>query len=131
MKNEKIILSTKNNLFDHVNLLRVQHINHIAAQDWTLDELDAFVAFVHDLAERYSGDKAIDQLYRDYLWYSNRYKETLKYISVEELEDPTNTWIDDEFLTCKLVAEDMAAELVLYSASDYVKNIYAKSETRA
>jgi len=124
MKN--VTLNTTNNLHNHVALLSVSAVNHIAAQDWTLDELSAFADFIRDIAALHGETRIAGDMYRDYKRYLHYYNEVVEASSLEELEDPKSTWIDDKFFLVKLAVEDMAAELVLYSASRcYFSDAYA------
>lgn len=124
MKN--ITLSTANNIHDHVMLLTVNAVNHIAAQDWTLDELEAFADFIRDIAALHGETRIAGEMYRDYKRYLHYYNEVVEVATMEELEDPDAAWIDDKFFLVKLAVEDMAAELVLYSASrHYFSDAYA------
>lgn len=124
MKN--VILNTANNIHNHVALLSCQAVNHIAAQDWTLDELEAFAEFVRDIAALHGETRIAGEMYRDYKRYLHYYNETIEVATLEELEDPDSTYIDDKFFLVKLAVEDMAAELVLYSASrHYFSDAYA------
>ena len=115
MKN--VVLNTTNNIHAHVKLLSCQSVNYIAAQDWTLDELEAFADFIRDIAALHGETRIAGEMYRDYKRYLHYYNEAVEVATLEELEDPTSTWLDDKFFLVKLAVEDMAAELVLYSAS--------------
>ena len=113
----KVILNTANNIHNHVALLTCSAVNYIAAQDWTLDELEAFADFIRDIAALHGETRIAGEMYRDYKRYLHYYNEAVEVATLEELEDPTSTWLDDKFFLVKLAVEDMAAELVLYSAS--------------
>jgi len=120
-------LSTHNNLHNHIALLSCTAVNHIAAQDWTSEELDAFANFVRDIAALHGETRIAGEMYRDYKRYLHYYNEAVEAASVEELEDPTSTYLDDKFFLVKLAVEDMAAELVLYSASrQYFSDVYSE-----
>ena len=118
-------LSTKNNLFAHVELLKIENVNDIASQDWTGDELEAFVEFLHYMATAYNENRALE-IYKDFVYKLNSYYNMVAMATLEELEDKEDTpWIDEAFHAAALAAEDMAAELVLYGNREYFKNIYA------
>jgi len=126
MKKNNVILNTADNVHAHVALLSVNAVNHIAAQDWTLDELEAFADFVRDMAALHGESRIAGEMYRDYKRYLHYYNETMEVATLEELEDPDSTYLDDKFFLVKLAVEDMAAELVLYSASrHYFSDAYA------
>ena len=119
-------LSTKNNLHDHTALLTCTAVNHIAAQDWTADELDAFANFVRDMAALHGETRIAGEMYRDYKRSLHYYNQAVEIATMEELEDPNSTYFDDKFFLVKLAVEDMAAELVLYSASrSYFSDAYS------
>lgn len=119
-------LSTKNNLHNHIALLSCQNVNHIAEQDWTTEELEAFADFVRDIAALHGQMRIAGEMYRDYKFYLARYSETVKFATLEELENPNSEYIDNQFFCVKLAVEDMAAELVLYSgAHEYFSDAYA------
>ena len=120
-------LSTKNNLHDHTALLSCAAVNHIAAQDWTADELDAFANFIRDMAALHGETRIAGEMYRDYKRYLHYYNEAVEIATMEELEDTNSTYFDDKFFLVKLAVEDMAAELVLYSASrQYFSDVYSE-----
>ena len=125
MKNAPVFATT-NNLHNHIALLSCQAVNYIAAQDWTADELEAFADFVRDIAALHGETRIAGEMYRDYKRYLHRYNEAVEVATLEELEDPSNTYLDNQFWVVKLAVEDMAAELVLYSASrQYFSDAYA------
>ncbi len=118
--------ATTNNIHNHIALLSCQAVNHIAAQDWTLDELEAFADFIRDMAALHGEIRIAGEMYRDYKWYLHCYNEAVEVATLEELEDPSNTYFDNKFWIVKLAVEDMAAELVLYSASrHYFSDAYS------
>ena len=110
-------LSTVNNIHNHIALLTCQAVNHIAEQDWTLDELEAFADFIRDMAALHGENRIAVGMYGDYKRYLYWYNEAMEVVTMEELEDAKSTYLDDKFFLVKLAVEDMAAELVLYSAS--------------
>lgn len=119
-------LATKNNLHNHVALLSCAAVNHIAEQDWTADELDAFADFIRDMAALHGETRIAGEMYRDYKRYLHYYNEAIEVATLEELENPACTYFDDKFYLVKLAVEDMAAELVLYSASrHYFSDTYS------
>lgn len=119
-------LSTHNNIHNHIAMLSCHAVNHIAEQNWTLDELEAFADFVRDMAALHGENRIAGEMYRDYKRYLHYYNETMEVASLDELEDPASTYLDDKFFLVKLAVEDMAAELVLYSASRcYFSDAYA------
>ena len=118
--------STHNNLHNHIALLSCNAVNHIAAQDWTLDELEAFADFVRNIAALHGETRIAGEMYRDYKRYLHHYNEAIEVATLDELEDPSNTYFDNQFWVVKLAVEDMAAELVLYSASrQYFSDAYS------
>jgi hypothetical protein len=119
-------ISTANNLHSHIAFLTCDMVNHIAEQDWTADELEAFADFIRDMAALHGESRIAGEMYRDYKRYLTHYNEIVGFSSLEELEDPESSWLDDSFFTVKLAVEDMAAELVLYSGSrQYFSDAYA------
>lgn len=118
-------MKTNQNLFNFVDMLKVSNdeINHIAAQDWTLDELTAFADFIRGLG-KWWGISKMEELYRDFCRKANNYSNTCAMVSVEELYDKETDWIDDLFLEAKIAAEDMAAELVLYSGIQFFSEVH-------
>lgn len=118
-------LSTKNNLFSHIELLKIENVNDIGSQDWTGDELEAFAEFLFHMATQYNENRVLE-IYRDFIYKLNNYYNLVAIATLAELEDKENTpWIDEAFHAAALAAEEMAAELVLYSNREYFKNIYA------
>ena len=118
--------ATTDNIHNHVMLLTCSAVNHIAAQDWTVEELEAFADFVRDMAALHGQTRIAGEMYRDYKRYLARYSETVEMATLEELEDPNSEYIDNQFFCVKLAVEDMAAELVLYSgAREYFSDAYA------
>lgn len=118
--------STHNNIHNHIALLTCQAVNHIAEQDWTLDELEAFADFIRDMAALHGENRIAVGMYGDYKKYLYWYNEAMEVVTMEELEDAKSTYLDDKFFLVKLAVEDMAAELVLYSASKcYFSDAYA------
>jgi len=119
-------MSTHNNIHNHIAMLTCSAVNHIAEQDWTAEELEAFADFVRDIAALHGENRIAVGMYGDYKRHLYWYNEDIKAASPEELEDPASTYLDDKFFLVKLAVEDMAAELVLYSASrQYFSDAYA------
>lgn len=118
-------MKTTPNLFNFVDMLKVSNdeINHIAAQDWTFDELRDFAGFIRGLG-KWWGIPKMEELYRNFCNKANNYSNTCAMISVEELYDKEADWIDDLFLEAKIAAEDMAAELVLYSGVRFFSEVH-------
>lgn len=105
-------MKTNANFFNFADMLRLGHdeINNIAAQNFTLDELDELEKFLYILGTGYNVNN-IDEMHKDYLWKHNQYEMSVKNIPMEELDDAD--WLDEEFFTLKLIVEDMANTLVL------------------
>ena len=119
-------LNTINNIHAHTALLTCAAVNHIAEQDWTAEELEAFADFIRDIAALHGETRIAVGMYGDYKRYLYWYNEAIRVASLEELEDSASTYLDDKFFLVKLAVEDMAAELVLYSASKcYFSDAYA------
>lgn len=116
-------MKTTQNLFNFVDMLKLSgnEINKIAAQDWTFDELRDFVDFLRCLGKMYRLSK-VEELYRDFCAKANNYSNMCAIATLEEIENAD--WVDDLFLTAKLAAEDMAAELVLYSGIPFFSEVH-------
>lgn len=119
-------LATKVNLFNHTNLIRVEHINHIAEQDWTADELSEFVFFLNSIAGEYRTlCPTLDEKFKHFEYLLDRWDALMEALPVEEIEDKSNTWLDDRWFSVKIAAEDIAAELVL-EGPHYFSNAYSE-----
>ena len=116
-------MKTTQNLFNFVDMLKVSNneINKIAAQDWTFDELRDFVWFIRGLG-KWWGIPKMEELYRVFCDKANNYSNTCAMASVEEIENAD--WVDDLFFDAKVAAEDMAAELVLYSGVQFFSEVH-------
>lgn len=104
-------MKTTANFFNFVDMLKLEHdeINNIAAQDFTLDELDELEKLLYVLGKGYDIDD-IEEMHKRYLSEHNQYDMSFKNITLEELDNAD--WLDEQFFTLKIIAEDMAAALV-------------------
>ncbi len=104
-------MKTTANFFNFVDMLKLEHdeVNNIAAQDFTLDELDELEKLLYVLGKGYDIDD-IENMHKHYLSEHKQYDMSLKNITLEELDDAD--WLDEQFFTLKIIVEDMAAALV-------------------
>lgn len=104
-------MKTNPNFFNFVEMLKLEHneVNNIAAQDFTLDELDELEKLLYILGKGYDIDD-IETMHKDYLWNRNQYKLSLENTPLEELDNAD--WLDEQFFTLKHTIENMAAALV-------------------
>lgn len=115
-------MKTTSNLFNFVDMLRVSNdeINKISAQDFTLDELIEFENFLHLLGKYYQVDN-IEQMHRDFCYHANAFSNKCNIASIMEIE--TVDWLDEDFFGLKIMVEDMAASLVLYSGKPFFSEV--------
>ena len=106
-------MKTTANIFNYIAMLKLEHdeVNHIAEQDFTLDELKEFEYFVHTLGTAYNAGKSFEEKHSDFVSWANNYERICDNMSLEEIEEAD--WLDEEFLTLKVMVEDMASMLVL------------------
>lgn len=116
-------MNTTPNVHNFIDMLKYEHINKIASYDWTQEELHEFADFIRMFAEQYSA-KAVLETYRLFVWADRDYSNTIAVATLDELEDPSSSWLDDAFMRCKLYAADMAAELVFDSGITFFGEAY-------
>lgn len=104
-------MKTNPNFFNFADMLRLHHneVNNIAAQDFTLDELDELEKLLYVLGNGYNISN-IENMHKDYLSEHKQYELSLKHTTLEELDDAD--WLDEQFFRLKIIVEDMAAALV-------------------
>lgn len=106
-------MNTTANIFNYIEMLKLENneVNHIAEQDFTLDELKEFEYFVYTLGTAYNAGKNFEEKHNDFMRWTANYEHICDNMSLEEVEEAD--WLDEEFFTLKAIVEDMASMLVL------------------
>lgn len=100
------------NLFNCVDMLRFEHINAIAEEDFTLDELKAFELFLFRIGTAYGA-----KLREEHERFNRLVKSYVDICTDIELDTLVESeFIDDIFLGLKLEVEEMAGSLVFDQA---------------
>ena len=117
------------NFFTYSELLKIENLNDITKQNFTLDELKHFADFIVDLTAVGDGlpeveQKELIELKRDFDYWADDYEELMSLLPLEVLYNPSETWIDERFTELKIKVADMAWMLVYNSRSNFFKDIY-------
>lgn len=118
-------MTTKENIHNFIRLLEAQSVNGISALDFTLNELEAFVNFLEMLDTFYNSNRHAKD-FSDFHYAAANYEQT---ISNAQMDNPDDLdWLDEQFFSLKLKAEDIAAEMVLDDPCKYViSNLYTNN----
>lgn len=111
-------MKTTANFFNFVEMLKLEHdeVNNIAAQNFTLDELDEFERFLYVIGKAYNAPD-IEKMHNHYLYTSKSYTISCNNASMSEIESAD--WLDEDFMNLKLQVEEMAALLVFDTANGF------------
>lgn len=116
------------NLFNYANLLSVSNGNviNISKKDFTLDELKDFVSFMEVMNKAYNHDnKDVREEISFFRYMAEDYERFMDTVPLAILESGSDEWIDEQFLSLKIQAADIACELVLHGNSDFFSDIRA------
>ena len=105
-------MAINDNIFCWTDLLRFEHINAIAQQDFTLDELESFEYFLYTVGSAYGA-----KLDKEHMRFRSMVESYTGICEDIEPDSPVEAeLLDDIFLGLKLEAEDMARDLVINQA---------------